>query len=131
MDLDDERMSRKDPLIGLFQEVGRRQAPSGLEAKVMARIEAVPSASESSLPLIGKGGWWILAALAGILVTYAFTLPTTIQSATPAVTWLTKGTHDLFVLISSRWTIGILFCTAGLWLLDGWASEKFSVKRQH
>ena len=131
MDLDDERMSQKDPLFGLFQDIGRRPAPSGLEAKVMARIEAFPSASESSLPLIGKAGWWIIASLTGLLLMYALTLPTNILSTAPAVTWFTKGTHELFALLASRWTIGILFCTAGLWLLDGWASEKFSVKRQH
>lgn len=131
MDLDDERMSQKDPLMALFQDIGRRQAPSGMEAMVMARIEALPSASESSLPLIGRVGWWMIASLAGILVTYALTLPTNILSTAPAVTWFTKGTHGLFALLASRWTISILLCTAGLSLLDNWASAKFGMKGQH
>ena len=131
MDLDDKRMIRMDPLSELFQDVGRRPGPLGLEAKVMARIEALPSASESSLPLIGRAGWWIIASMAGLLVAYALTLPTNILATSPAVTWFTKATHELFALLASRWTVSILLCTAGLSLLDSWASAKFSVKRQH
>jgi len=129
MDLDDEPMSRKDPLTGLFQEVGRRPAASGLEAQVMARIEALPaaSASASAQPLIGKWVWWVLAVLAGILVAYALSLPTSALPAAPAITWFTTGMHDVLALIASRWTMGILLCTAGLFLLDNWASAKFNV----
>ncbi len=124
MDFGDERVSREDPLRGLFQELGRHPAPSGLKDRVMARIDASPVPSVQSLPLIGRSGWWALAALVFTMAIVAFTLPTGPLPTDTAGTWFTTTMHGSLDLLSSRWAMGSLLCAAGLLLLDNWVSAR-------